>query len=260
MTASEHLGPTSQVGSCNRVIAILAYHKIGEPPPYGWRTWYYVPDETLVEHVNLVRAAGWRTIDLDMLLDGLDAPERLPMRSALFTFDDGYHSFMDTALPRLEEYQCPSVMFVPTAYIGARNGWDEGSEPDEPICDWEDLRELVRRGVSIQSHAESHRQFSSLDPRAVDREITASKSALEDGLGVPISTLAFPYGDGGSTGQRVGHALRRAGYRAACLYKGGPLLVPTPDRFRLTRIAVGPDTDLRRELGRLGHDPGATTR
>ena len=40
-------------------------------------------------------------------------------------------------------------------------------------------------------------------------------------------------------------ALERAGYRAACLYKGGPNPVPMVDPFRLSRLAVGPDTDLQ---------------
>jgi hypothetical protein len=37
----------------SRSLAILAYHKIGEPPPGGWQTWFYVPEENFVGHLRL---------------------------------------------------------------------------------------------------------------------------------------------------------------------------------------------------------------
>ncbi len=42
--------------------------------------------------------------------------------------------------------------------------------------------------------------------------------------------------------------LKRVGYRAACLYGGGPTRLPAADHYRLARLAVGPDTDLQEEL------------
>ena len=44
--------------------------------------------------------------------------------------------------------------------------------------------------------------------------------------------------------RETAEALRRAGYRAACLYGGRSTSVPITDPFRLTRVAMGPDTDL----------------
>ena len=66
---------------------------------------------------------------------------------------------LEVALPILKRFDAPAVMFVPTDYIGRRNTFDAGVEPDEAICDWEDLRALADQGVSIQSHASSHRRF-----------------------------------------------------------------------------------------------------
>ena len=234
----------NQVGDRN--LAILGYHKIGEPPPSGgWQTWFYIPEGIFASHLSYLRKQGWEVIDLFALLGGITAPESLPERAALLTFDDGYRSMRTVALPWLLRFGCPAVLFVPTDYIGGFNGFDAGYEPEEPICDWDDLWELERSGVSIQSHGASHRSFSKLGLPEQEEELARSKITLEAGLEKPVEVFAYPYGDGGTEPRSTGKALERAGYRAACLYKGGPNPLPIAEPYRLTRLAMGPDIDLR---------------
>jgi peptidoglycan/xylan/chitin deacetylase (PgdA/CDA1 family) len=98
------------------------------------------------------------------------------------------------ASPCLLGFGYPAVVFVPTAYIGGRNDFDRDVEPEERICDWDDLRELDRRGVSVQSHGVSHRWYSTLDPAELRDELVRSKEALEDGLSKRVEVLAYPTG------------------------------------------------------------------
>jgi peptidoglycan/xylan/chitin deacetylase (PgdA/CDA1 family) len=236
----------NQVGDRN--LAILGYHKIGEPPPGGWHTWFYVPEEICVGHLTYLRKQGWQVIDLPALFRGITAPKSLPERAALLTFDDGYRSMRTVVLPWLLRFGYPAVLFVPTDYIGGYNGFDAGYEPEEPVCDWDDLRELERLGVSIQSHGASHRSFSRLSLPEQEEELARSKITLEAGLEKAVEVFAYPYGDSGTQPRSTGRALERAGYRAACLYKGGPNPLPIVEPYRLTRVAMGPDTDLQGPL------------
>ena len=48
--------------------------------------------------------------------------------------------------------------------------------------------------------------------------------------------------------QAIEAPLRHAGYRAAFLYGGGPVRLPGTSHYRLSRLAMGPDTDLARAL------------
>lgn len=226
-----------------RRLAILAFHKIGDPPA-GWRSWFYVPERGFVGFLKELRIGGWRVIDVTALLCGLSHPESLPDRSALITFDDGSRSVLRVALPRLREFGYPAVVFMPTDFLGRRNTFDAGVEPDEPICDLDDLRELELGGVSIQSHAASHRRLSELTPAERLDELVRSKAVLEQGMSRAVEVLAYPYGDDGGDA----HAARSAGYRAACLYGGGPIRLPPADCYHLERLAMGPDTDLRAAL------------
>lgn len=228
-----------------RLLAILAFHKIGAPPAGGWETWFYVPEHTLAGHLRVLQESGWQVIDVSTLLEGLDDPNRLPHRAALLTFDDGCRSMRTVTLPWLLRFGYPAVLFVPTDFIGTWNAFDAGTEPAEPMCDWNDLRELIRHGVSVQSHGASHRSFSDLDAIERQEELRRSKTTLEEGLGRPVEMFSFPYGDAGAPARATREALQCAGYRAACVYKGGVNAWPIADCYRLTRVPMGPDTDLR---------------
>jgi peptidoglycan/xylan/chitin deacetylase (PgdA/CDA1 family) len=236
-------------------IAILGYHKVGPPAPGGWETWFQIPERVFEDHLSVLRDGGWELLDAATFLDGLSDPGRLPQRGALITFDDGYRSLRDAALRCLRASGAPAVLFMPSDFVGRDNHFDQGSEPEEPLCDWSDLKELARCGVSIQSHGASHQAFSELSPGARRDELVRSKAELEAGVGQPVELFAFPYGDDAEGSAEVGSALAQAGYRAAFGYDGGPFSLPAVDPYRLPRVAMGPDTDLRAVLaGNAGAD------
>ncbi len=238
----------NQVGDRN--LAILGYHKIGEPSPGGWETWYYVPEATFMAQLGCLREDGWQVIDLETALRALAAPQALPERAALLTFDDGYRSLLDAGLSCLRHLGYPGVLFVPTAFIGGTNAFDRDIEPEEPICGWDDLRELERHGVSVQSHGVSHRAFSDLSAAEQEEELRRSRETLEAGLRRPVQCFSFPYGDAGADLPAMERMLERTGYRAACLYAGGLNRLPAAAPYRLARLAMGPDSDLRAMLRR----------
>ncbi len=231
-------------------IAILGYHKVGPPPPDGWETWFSVPEAVFGAQLAALREGDWQPVDLVRFLRGLTEPERLPARMALITFDDGYRSVLDVALPFLERFGYPAVVFVPTEFVGRTNQFDLESEPEEPLCDWDDLRELERRGVAVQSHGASHRAFSELTPAERSSELERSKAALEAQLAHTVELFAYPYGDDAGLPADLRAALVRSGYRGACGYGGAPFSLPANDPYRLERLAMGPDTDLATALER----------
>jgi peptidoglycan/xylan/chitin deacetylase (PgdA/CDA1 family) len=225
-------------------IAVLGYHKVGLPGPGAWETWFYVPKDVFAAHLTVLRDGGWQPVDGAAFLRGLAEPGMLPERAALITFDDGYRSVFDVALPILERFDYPGVLFVPTDFVGRTNLFDAESEPEEPLCDWSELRELERRGVAVESHAASHRTFSELTPSERALELQRSKAALEAGLGQTVQLFAYPYGDDGGAAAQV----REAGYRVAFGYGGGPISMPPEDLYRVERLAMGPDSDLEAML------------
>src|SRR5512138_2463305 len=154
---SHHLEPSREPK-----VAVLGYHKIGARED-GRTSWFYIPEDVFERQLRGVRDRGWQVIDVDRFLAALTSPGSLTQHSVLVTFDDGYRSMRHGALPILRSLGLPAVLFVPSAFVGGSNHFDAGIEPEEAICDWDDLLELQRHGVSVQSHGVTHRRFSTLD-------------------------------------------------------------------------------------------------
>jgi peptidoglycan/xylan/chitin deacetylase (PgdA/CDA1 family) len=206
----------------------------------------------LAEQLSAAREAGWRFLDVSDVLRGLRDPRDLPPASALVTFDDGYRSLLERGLTVLRELKCPGVVFVPTAHVGSVNAFDQGiEEPLEPLCTWDELRELEANGISVQSHGFRHLRLSSADPNLLQAEIAQSKREVEERLQKTVEVFAFPYGDGGRDPAAATRILRRCGYHAACLYGGGPVALPAVDPYRLSRLPLGFGSDLGAELGEV---------
>jgi peptidoglycan/xylan/chitin deacetylase (PgdA/CDA1 family) len=51
--------------------------------------------------------------------------ERMPPRVVCITFDDGYRSIHDLALPILKEFSLPATVFVTSGYIDEGNMWND---------------------------------------------------------------------------------------------------------------------------------------
>jgi peptidoglycan/xylan/chitin deacetylase (PgdA/CDA1 family) len=229
-------------------LTVLAYHKIGTPPA-GSRSCYYVPDDLFIQQLEVLGAEGWTVIDSETFLAALDSPERMPQKAALLTFDDGCQSVVRIALPILKRFCYPAVCFVPTDFIGRGNTFDAGVEPEEPICDWEELRELESGGVAVESHGVSHGYLSLMSREGQEREVTASKRVIEQRLAKTVRLFAYPYSDCGKDENVMSRCLERACYRAAFLC-GDVAVEPLPIRhpYLINRLAMFPGTDLRAAL------------
>ncbi len=108
------------------VLSILTYHHVCEPGP-DYRFDPDVADVTPAQfrrQMELVKR-HFSVIGVDELLAGLDGA-RLPPNPCLITFDDGYRSNLDVALPILRDLALRAVFFVATSFVTERRlyWWD----------------------------------------------------------------------------------------------------------------------------------------
>jgi len=75
--------------------------------------------------------------------------------------------------------------------------------------DWSDLQALLAAGHRIGAHGWSHKLLTHCPDSELDTELNRARQSLEDGLGVPVTTMSLP---GGRADARVLAACRRAGF------------------------------------------------
>jgi peptidoglycan/xylan/chitin deacetylase (PgdA/CDA1 family) len=93
-------------------------------------------------------------------------------------------------------------------------------EEPAPLLTWEQVREMEDSGwVSFGAHTMHHPDLGSLvDHEEIEREVGECRPVLEQHLGHPVHSFAYPFG---STGEYGPHAVERAGYDWAVTVKPG---------------------------------------
>lgn len=165
---------------------ILMYHSISG---LGGPT--CIAPQVFAAQMRAIAEAGVPVITLDDLVSGGTA---LPARSVIITFDDGFQDFADVAWPVMRGLGFRPVVYLPTNYIGGREGWHGIASPPRKLMGWDTIRRLQREGVIFGSHTESHPDLDGLAPEAVEAELTRSRDRIAAELGAAPLHFAPPYG------------------------------------------------------------------
>jgi peptidoglycan/xylan/chitin deacetylase (PgdA/CDA1 family) len=234
--------PVPQVPSASArpiPIPILLYHSITRDATAGYRP-YAVDPVRFRTQMELVAQAGSRTLTVRELGAILADPSgRVPERSVVITFDDGFDDVHREALPVLDRLGLTATAFLVAGHVGATSRWlAAAGEGHRRLMSWSQVRELAAAGIEIGSHSHTHPELDTLPAHLVDRELDRSRAVLEDGLGAPVTSFAYPYGYH-TPGLEA--ALGRHGYQAGCAVKHA-LSHPGDDRRALGRAMVSPDT------------------
>lgn len=113
----------------------------------------------------------------------------------ILTFDDALISFYNNAVPSLIEKEIPSIVFVPTNYIGKSNSWGHNLKiKEEKIMDEEQITGLPGNLFIIGSHTENHRNLTKINESELAGELERSKNKLEKILNSNVDFFSFPYG------------------------------------------------------------------
>jgi peptidoglycan/xylan/chitin deacetylase (PgdA/CDA1 family) len=102
-------------------LCILNYHRILEQADPLLDD---EPDAATFRWQMQVLADCFNVLPLDEALAALRSG-RMPPRAVCITFDDGYRSTHDLALPILREFGFPATVFVTTGYVGEGSMWND---------------------------------------------------------------------------------------------------------------------------------------
>ncbi len=172
---------------------VLAYHRVAESGSRELAP-YRVTPAAFEEQLRYLRDHGFTGISLQDWNHHVVHGGSVPKGAVLITFDDGYRDFKDYAWPLLERYGFSATVFLVADQIGGTNVWDAEHGESIPLLDWREIRELQAAGVSFGSHTASHAWLPDLSWRGVVRELRRSKQILDQGLGTPVSAVAYPWG------------------------------------------------------------------
>ena len=155
-----------------------------------------VRPDVFVWQMRRLASQGYVGVRFDALIDAWAGGPPLPERAVVITFDDAYVNVADHAAPILTELGFSATIFLPDGKTGGTNDWpgQDSSIPRLPILGWSEVRELSDAGFEIAGHTETHPSLPGLTAEQARREVVDSKKTIEDRIGVPVRTFAYPFG------------------------------------------------------------------
>jgi peptidoglycan/xylan/chitin deacetylase (PgdA/CDA1 family) len=211
-------------------VAVLCYHGIrhGTPNKDACFPDLHVTVKEFECHCRLLREAC-HPISLSQWKSSLNGGLPLPPRPVLVTFDDGYHSVFSLALPALQKYEIPAVVFVCSDpienedlfwYDAIAHSFGEAGvaamaklpypewrkacaklvikssneHPNAPLS-VEDLKILAATpGIEIGGHTSTHPRLAMATKKEQLTEVLRNKEALERWTGRDMRAFAYPNG------------------------------------------------------------------
>jgi peptidoglycan/xylan/chitin deacetylase (PgdA/CDA1 family) len=185
------------------VVTVLGYHRVaddGDRLAVGSTT--FEQQMSILDNVR----DELPTLALDDTLRRL-ADGSAPPRSVVVTFDDAWSDIYGSALDVLLAHRIPATLYVPTGRLDHR-GHVSRSE----------LLALAAAGIAIGGHTRTHPDLRTCTESELDYEIAGGRADLEDLLGAPVDSFAYP---GGLHDEKVVAAVSRAGFRSAVTTRPG---------------------------------------
>lgn len=209
-------------------IPILMYHEVVDERPSEYllkkvQSSYLVSRYKFKEQIAYLKESGFYTISLHEAINVLENRKKIAEKAIVITFDDGFEGNYYHALPILKEYDFTATFFIAAGLVGKSN-----------MLSWDQICEMNKEGMSMQSHTVTHPLLSTKRGKEVKYELMESKLIIEKAIGSSVNFLSYPNGDYNS---EVIVNLRNLGYRAACSSKFGLNNTGT-DAFELKRIKI----------------------
>jgi peptidoglycan/xylan/chitin deacetylase (PgdA/CDA1 family) len=203
-----------------------------------------VSPSRFAEQMAWLARRGLRGVGIGTLVEAMRAGRQRGLVG--ITFDDGYCSVLESALPVLRRHGFGATAYIISDRVGTTNDWDEG--PAWPLMTAGQVRELAAAGIEIGSHAATHMRLAGASPAQLATEVSGSRASLAALLGTEVRGFAYPYGSMDAAARR---AVREAGYEHACAVEAS---LPEMGLMALPRIYVGQQDDtIRMAAKRLLH-------
>lgn len=142
-----------------------------------------------------LHACGYRTIPLAQAVACVRQGQRFPDRAFVLTFDDGFQTVYTQAFPLLQRYGMSATVFVT---VGATELGESAARlrpfEGQAMLSRLEMREMQQGGIEFGAHTLTHTDLTRLPAERIRIEMAGSKDHIENALGKPVKSFAYPYG------------------------------------------------------------------
>jgi peptidoglycan/xylan/chitin deacetylase (PgdA/CDA1 family) len=212
--------------------AILMYHSVGGPGAEKYPLDIFA--SSFEKQMAYLHRYHYNVIPLLDCVRSLKEGKKLPPKTVVLTFDDGYENNYTVAYPILKKYGFPATIFVIVNYLGQEK---EFYGLPFRFLTAPMLVTMADSGlITIGSHTMNHLAFSNVrDKKVLWEEIRGSKVALENILKRPVLAFCYPNGEYTDIAKKL---VQRAGYEVGVTTLSTTTTFDSSDFYSVKRIKI----------------------
>ena len=203
-------------------VSVLGYHSVSDE---GAQT--SVSRENFERQIKFLKNKNYYFASLGEIADYIKGSRDLPQKTVALTFDDGYQSVFDNALPVLSQHKIPATVFMvsgaeeamPTGQTSIKNFGN-----DLTLLNSEQILKMKEAGIKFEGHSKTHRMLDGLPIGEVRKEVERNN----------CDYFAYP---GGHSSKEAIEAVKEAGYKGAFSIRPG-LVRKGDDLFYIKRNVI----------------------
>jgi peptidoglycan/xylan/chitin deacetylase (PgdA/CDA1 family) len=211
-------------------VPILTYNVINtQPSGSTLPASLYVPVSEFTAQMQALKSAGWHAVTLDELASYWSGRrERFVAKPIVITFDGGYASQFNNALPVLKQMGWVGVLDVPVNLLPSSEGGLSTSQ----------VQALKAAGWEIDAMSPTQPDLTTVDASTAQQQLSSARQSLSTTYNASVNWLAYSLGKYNAT---VAGAARAAGFSGAMTGAAG-WANPSGNRFTLARVVVAGGT------------------
>jgi len=214
----------------NYCVPVLMYHSVS--PQASKKNRLAVSPQSFERQMRFLKTLRYNVVAIEDLAAMVREGKKLPARTVAVTFDDGYEDNYTYAFPVLKKYGFPATVFIIVNEVGRAAG---------DRLSWQEILSMQEAGnITFGSHGLNPEPLVNLTSQEqVKREISDSKSILEERLTRPVCVFSYPEGRFNSS---IRSLVIQAGYSVAVTTNPGKGF-PNDDVFALKRLRISSTSD-----------------
>ena len=185
---------------------VFVYHSVTEELINNDWEENTIPKELFALQMKYLAENNYNVVGCREAVHHLIEKRKLPDRTVVITFDDGYRNIYKNALPVLEKFGFFATIFLTVNYIHEFSDDSTYLSPQEIVS-------IKQSGLfDFGCHGLTHKALVILNDRKLDKEISYAKSKLEQLIQNKIELFAYPFGHSKSYNPHIIEKLKSEGY------------------------------------------------
>lgn len=173
-------------------LRILEYHSISTN---GFENQITIRKEKIIEQFNYLKKNNYRTLWMSDVQELKNKKQKLPKKSIVLTFDDGFVDNYSELYPLLKEYDFKAVCFMVLGRIGQKVDWNgEFINDNMHLMNKEQLL-AIGSHIELGFHTFRHDNYAQLSLEEIETDLKLCQDVVRKENLKVFPVLAYTFGD-----------------------------------------------------------------